>query len=357
MIPYIILFVILLCCSFFEVYNSSISDEFGIAHKTSSKATYAILPAVIILILGIFRETTVGHDSEAYYIYYWSQLDTHSWVELLTDFSTDNGFYIILKVIALFTEDWWCVRAILFAMTFGLYYSALRRESPYPTMSLLIFLGLANLGLMFGILRQALAGAVSLYAYRQIQKGYWIKCLLLILVAATIHKTALLCVFMLLIYFMRLRKFSRIELVLLSVFSYTVFFAAIPLITLIYEGSRYVDIAASDGGYGMLLFILVVIILSGHLMCMIGGNKNRKLSYLFNLSCGALLIQIGALQWSLLNRTTVLFSIYWCILLPQLIGRLPKRKRLQYYLIVAILFGVMFFYQLADVEMFVLHQF
>lgn len=357
MIPYIILFATLLCCGLLEVNNISAFDKSGTTSKNTSKRIYVILPIAIILFLGIFRETTVGYDSETYYIYYWSQLDNYSWKDLLTDFSIDNGFFIILKIIALFTDDWWAARAILFVMTFGLYYFAMRKESQYPTMSLIVFIGLANLGLMFSILRQALAGAICLYAYKHIQKGSWLKSLILILVAATMHKTALLGIFMLLLYFLRMKQFSGIKLILLSILSYASFFAAIPLITLLYGDSRYVGIAGNDGGYGMLLFIIVVLAFLWRLMRMTKANKDDELTYMFNLSCGSLFIQIGALQWSLLNRTVVLFSIYWCMLLPNLICQLPQRKRLQYYLIVAVLFGFMFFYQLSDVDMFVMHQF
>lgn len=357
MVPYIILFATLLCCGFLEVGNVSVSDKLGIVNRKGSKHVYAILPVMVILFLGIFRETTVGYDSESYYTYYWSQLDVWSWKKILTDFSDDNGFYLILKIIALFTDDWWIARAILFVFTFGLYYFAICKESPYPTMSLIVFIGLANLSLMFSILRQALAGAICLCAYRQTKKGSWLKSLILILVAATIHKNALLCVFIVMLFFLKMKTLSGIKLVLLSIFSYACFFVAIPFMTLLYRDSRYVGVASHDGGYGALLFFIVVIVLSWLLIRTTKTTKDSELSYLFNLSCGTLFIQIGALQWSLLNRATLLYSIYWCILLPKLICRLSLRERLRYYWIVVALFGFMFFYQLSDVYVFVMHQF
>lgn len=357
MIPYIILFLALFLCGFLEVSQVMKTNTSDAVCRSYPKKVYVILPVIIILFLGIFRETTVGYDSENYYLYYWSQLDRYSWTELLTAFSTDNGFYLVLKVISLFTEDWWAARAILFVLTFLLYYVAIQKETPYPSVSLLIFVGLASLGLMFSILRQSLAGAICLFAYRQIRKGSWSKCLLLIIVAATIHKTALMCAFMLLIYFLRRRKFSGFKLILFSVLVYAIFLAVIPIMTLFYGDARYYTIAEHDGGYGMLLFMIVIFVLLGHLIRITGTQKNDELSYMFNLSSGALFIQMGALQWSLLTRSAVFFSMYWCILFPKLICCLPQRKRWQYYLLVAILFGFMFFYGWTDVEMYVMHQF
>lgn len=316
-----------------------------------------LFPLLLLLFLGIFREVTVGFDARTYYYNYWLRVDTYSWESLLTDFSVDNGFLLLLKAFFSYTDDWWLVRAILFFITFSLYYVTIAKETPYPSLSLIIFLGLGTLSLMFGILRQALAGAITMIAYRHLRRGARIRSLLFILIASTVHKTALLCIFMWILYFLKTKKFTGVKLVVLSVFSYGAFFAAIPLVTLLYADSRYDSIAENNGGYGMLLFIFIILTLTGHLMRLTDAYDDHESSYLFNLSCGALFIQIGALQWSLLNRTTVFFSVYWCILIPKLIAKLPRQKQWSYYFAVIALFGFMFLYQLTDVDMFVMHEF
>lgn len=357
MFPYICLFCCLVVCAFFETNNVSLSSIGNKSYKAVKRSRYIIVPLIMVLILGIFRETTVGYDSETYYIYYWSQLDRYSWLDLLKDFTNDNGFFLALKVIAIFTDDYWLARAILFMVTFLIYYAAIRDESPYPTISLIIFLGLGSLGLMFGILRQALAGAICLHAYKKIRYGEWTKCLFLILIAITVHKSAILCLFMLMLYFIRAKRFSGIKLVLLSGASYLFMLIVIPLITLFYADGRYETIAMHDGGFGMLIFIISIVVLAAHLMRLTGSNKEDELKFLFNLSSGALFLQMGALQWSLLNRLGAYFSIYWCLLIPKLIYKLPRKKRLNYLFIIIMLFGFLFFYQLGDVDLYVWHKF
>lgn len=357
MLPYICLFVCLVICAFFETNNISFSGTGNRLHSACRRNEYIIIPLIIILFLGIFRETTVGYDSETYYTYYWSQLDRYSWTDLLTDFTNDNGFFLVLKAIAVFTDDYWVARAILFVLTFVIYYASIREESPYPTISLIIFLGLGTLGLMFSILRQALAGAICLYAYRKIRYRGWVKCLILILLAITIHKSAILCFFMLVLYFIRAKQFSGIKLVLLSIMSYLFLLIAVPIAALFYKDGRYETIRMSDGGFGMLIFIISIVVLTVHLMKKTGSNKDDELKFLFNLSSGALFLQIGALQWSLLNRLVVYFSINWCLLIPKLIYKLPRKQRLMYFVVIAVLFGFLFFYQLGEVYMYAWHKF
>ncbi len=358
MIAYIVLFSILLICGIYEVCNRSRTTVLGdTVVKYQPKKYYLIIPILFVLVMGIFRETTIGYDSETYYIYYWACIDKYSWAYLFTHFSIDNGFYIILKLIAIFTSDWWFARAILFLITFLLYYDIVREYSPYPATSLIIILGLSMLGLMFSILRQALAGAISLYAYKYIKKKRVLASIIIILIATTIHKSALLCFFVLAVYMLRRKKISTIQLITFSIITYLIFLVCIPFVTMLYADSRYENIATHDGGYGMLAFMIVVTIIIIRMIKLSGSDKDSEIGFLFNISCGAIFVQIGALIWSLFNRASVYFSFYWCLLIPKLLYRLPQKKRRIYFLIVAVLFGFMFFYQIAEVEKYVFHKF
>lgn len=357
MTPYVILVVCLVITGFLEVNNVALTNKSSAFHSTVSRRAYALIPLGVLLFIGIFREVTVGHDAVAYDIYYWAQLDRLSWGKLLTDFSNDNGFYLILKAISVFTNDYWAARAILFVITFGIYYSVIHEESPYPSTTLLLFIGLGNLSLMLGIFRQALAGGICLHAYKHICHDAKWKCFTLILIATTIHKSAMLCIAMLMIQYLRMKKFTGIKLICLSILAYLSLMFIIPLITLLYADGRYAEAIDQEGGFGMLSFMIVIIVLAGHLIRITDSAKDYEMGFLFNLSCGALLIQVGALQWSLLNRMASYFSIYWSILLTKLICKLPRRERILYWIIIAILFAFMFFYQLSEVEMFELHKF
>lgn len=369
MVPYIVLFVCLVFGGFFEVCrpsNPNIIEQEN--QKKKQKNAYAIIPSLIIYFLGIFRETTVGYDGDTYYIYYWDRLDFFSWEDLITNFSIDNGFYIILKVIALLTDDWWLARAILFVLTFSLYYVFIIRESDYPCVSLLIFVGLANLSLMFGILRQSLSLGICFFAYKYLKKKEWVKFTILVLIAITIHKSAFISFFAFIICFFKLKKFTYYVMFLLSGIVAVVFNVVIPIITSTYNSQIYEDFDVEKGGYGMLLFFVIIFTVLGYLMNYI--NKTEDLTEsntelvekdetinLYNISSGAFFIQIGALQWSLLTRTATYFSVYWCLLFPKLLNNLSQKKRIQVYLILVVLFGFMFFYQMSEKNLFVMHSF
>ena len=361
MILYAVLFLVLLWCVMWELDLTTVTCFPPVLSKPYVKRIWNALPVFMIFLFGIFRDTTVGHDAQSYYVDYWCMRDYYSWIKLATDFTMDNGFFAILKIIGLFTSDYWVARAVLFTITFAIYYAVMREETPHTALSIIVFLGLAHLGLMYGILRQALAGSICFLSYTQIKKGAWKKCAVLILVGITIHKSSIICALMLLLYYLetkvKMKKCSGLQLLFLSVIVGIGAFVVIPIITSLYSGGSYADIAVPDGGYGMLLFMIAIFMLLTCLMHKTNTKEDSELAFLYNLSCGALLLQVGALQWSLLNRVTVYFSIYWCLLFPKLICKLPKRQKLFFSLIVVVMFGFMFFYQLSDVEMFVMHQF
>lgn len=357
LIPYVILFICLFVCGLLEVNgNGKLRIKFCSQKEKMVRSIYVILPTVLILFLGIFRETTVGYDSEVYRVYYWEKLETYTWKELLFNFSIDNGFYLLLKIISIFTDNWWICRAVIFVITFAMYYNGIKKDTPYPSMSLMIFCGLSMLTFTFSILRQALAGALCLHAYRQLQNGSWGKCLLLIFLASSFHKLAFMCLLMPAILFFNKKRFSGWKLIILSVLSVVTFLFAIPLIVSNYAGARYENLHYSEGGYGKLLFIIIIIIYTIYLNDLT-GKSTYSMATLFNFSCCALFVQLGALQWGLLTRVTNMFTVFWCMLLPRLINNLPSRERLYHFLIVSVLFGFMFFYQMNDVDMFVFHQF
>lgn len=356
MIPYILLFICVFFCSLMEIYKQrDIIFKFDFVKKTM-KSLYVMLPVLLILLLGIFRETSVGYDSEVYRIYYWDRIDTYSWRELLTDFSMDNGFYLLLKVIAVFTDDWWLCRAVIFVITFGMYYRGIEKDTPYPSMSLLIFCGLSILTLSFSILRQAIAGAICLYSYRQCQKGSLTRGILLILIASTFHKLAFMCLLIPVIFIFLKKKISGLKLIVLSILSMLVFAVLIPIVSSMYADGLYENSTYSEGGFGKLFFIIVVIIYVIYL-----HHRTIKKALpedaMFNISCCSLFVQLGALQWGLLTRCVSIFSVFWCMLIPQLINKLPPKERLLHFGIVAILFGFMFFYQINDVDLYIFHHF
>lgn len=357
MIPYILLFVCMLFCSLMEVKSQGTQIlKLGFTKKRAVKSIYVILPALMILLLGFFRDAYMGYDSETYKIYYWDRVDTYSWIKLLLSFSIDNGFFLLLKVIKLFTDDWWLCRAIIFVITFGLYYKGIEKDNPYPSMALMIFCGLSMLTFSFSILRQAIAGAICVHAYHQCQKGSMFKGVLLIFLAATFHKLSFISLLIPIIFMLRKKRFSGLKLVILSILSGLLCFVLIPIVVSIYAGGRYADAHQSEGGYGKLLFIIVVIIYTSRLLYRT-TEKGTSDEILFNISCCALFAQVDALQWGLFTRSVGMFSVFWCMLIPRLINKLPSKERIIHLGIVTVLFGFMFFYQMNDVDMYIFHHF
>lgn len=158
MLPYIILFVLLSLGGFIEI--SKDKKYYFIARKEINFYNlYLFICVAYFVALGVFRETTVGWDSDNYFTYYWNYAYNLSWKDILLRFSGDNGFYFICKLIHQFTNDYWVFRAIIFCITFLLYFYVIKKETNNVCIGLLIFMGAAQFSLIYSILRQALAGA------------------------------------------------------------------------------------------------------------------------------------------------------------------------------------------------------
>lgn len=357
MLLYISLLVTFGVASIFEFLQSEKILKIVTSRRILFFGTAAIIPFLFFVALGVFRETSVGADAKTYFFNYWLRIDDISWTKIFTDFSKDNGFYFLLKVISVVTDDWWVARAILFILSFSIYYAVIGTETPYPSVSMIIFLGIGFLGMLFGILRQVLAGAITLLAYKQSLYGAKARGILLLLLAVTFHKTSILFILAIILLKFNKNKFSMMQIIVMLGVSYVFFAAIIPFIINTYANSRYELVATSNGGFVRLLFFVMIVCVSYHLFDQTDANDDEECCFLFNISCCTLFIQMGALQWSLLTRVTNFFSVFWCLLLPKLIEKLPSEKRLLYYLIIFILFGVMYLSLLPDIGEYVIHKF
>lgn len=352
MLIYFIVLFILLIFSLIEILQKAPIDNNNldtcyksITLNKNSEIIKRILIWFFICLIGFFRSESMGYDSNNYFIYYFNRVELYSWKELLSNFQIDNGYYLLNKLIYLITSDYWIYRGILFVIVFSLYFVFFKKESPYLALSILIFFGQANLNILFSILRQSIAGGISIYSLRQIKKKHYLRSLLIVLFASTFHKSALIMLMIFPISMLK-RKLSNTKLLIISVISILFFIILLPRIVSIYAGGRYNNYS-SNGGYYILFLLAVSIIGTGIAMDRI-NPKDRWLILLYNIAAFTLAIQIGALQWALFTRIRNYYSVILCFLIPKLLALIPQKRRLILTLIIVVGYGFMFIYSMAD---------
>ena len=363
---YLFLIAVLAVCGYIEI-----SGKYERAAKYTEWISFALF-----LFVGVFRETTVGNDALSYDTDYFSVANRWKWGSLLTDFSKDNGFMLLTKIIRVYTDDYWGYRAILFTLTLTLYFCAIRENSNYVSVSLFIFAGLSNLGLMLGILRQALAGAICFFSYGFLKREKEIPYALLVLLAATMHKTALICLLYLPLRWFVKKRFSPLIFVFGIWMSLLVGYSILPVAVKLYANGGYVNSMITDGGEKLFLAINVLI---GSVMFFASdtvwhkgkfGNLltpakadekyfyDTEHAFQFNVASSSVFVQtIAMVFWGLLTRMRTYLSIYWVLLLPEAIEKLPQKRKILFFIGLILAFGVMIYFSLNDVDYFVLHKF
>ncbi len=105
---------------------------------------------------------------------------------------TEPGFNLINKVLSLFTKDsWWLFATV--ALLIGIFmFKAIMDQSVNPAFSILVYVLAGDYFNSQNQLRQALAMSIFLYAFKYIKAGDWKRYFFWILLACTLHVSALL---------------------------------------------------------------------------------------------------------------------------------------------------------------------
>lgn len=333
---YLVLLIVVIICCFAEVNIDVLKiGRFRIRMRNLS----FFIVFLFILLLGILRYELLGVDVRNYRNYFYAY-GRYQIKDILSEITRDNGYMLLNKLVSLLTNEYWVYKGILYTITFGIYSVVVYRKSRYPAMSFLIYLGLGFLGFNFCILRQALAVSVCFYSFQYIKDKKPVRFVEFVLLAATIHKTA---VFYLLLYpiandtVKNISLFKKICLVIASIFG------AIFILPYLYQMYRidYSETSTAGEGYEMLLFYIVVIIGIVYLI-----KKTNSRSYFAteeNAAVAVIYFQIVALFFSLFTRMTSYFSLMITTLLPNVIEKCKNKNWIT--LITVIIFSFMYFWK------------
>jgi hypothetical protein len=214
-----------------------------------------------------FRGITVGADTiGTYYNYYkWSLRDYP-----IAAFGSEFGYYAINKILMLFTTSYHSVLILVSTILWFLFFSYICKNSPYPSISMLVFFLTFYYFRQYNGVRQLLAEAIILHGFRYIYERKFFNYCVIIAIAFCFHNTA---IFLLPIYFLyniRLnpRMVGLIVVITKAVTSLTVKF----VLPRILSGTKYYrmiyDIQSYKGGYwvsdiavsGIVLLFCVIVI-------------------------------------------------------------------------------------------------
>lgn len=339
MLVYILLLGVVVLCCLLESFVSVVSFS---RIKINSRTISFWIPFVFILLLGLFRNELLGVDVGNYQVYFTNRYNHYDFSYILAHFDLDNGYIFLNKVISIFTSNFFVFKTIVYLITFGLFSLIIYKNSKYPALSYLIYIGIGFLGINFCLLRQALAYSICFWGFKFFELGKKKIFILTVLLAMTIHKTA---IFFILAYPLTRKMFKQLSIfkkvIIVAIFiGFSLFI--LPELYSFYRND-YSEVAEKGEGGMLLVFYLLIIFI----MSVIKRKREIKMqteNLRYEASFCTLYFQIGALFFSLFTRIANYYALLFTLSIPEAIGEGKNRKT--YMFIFLFSFSFLYIYNL-----------
>lgn len=289
------------------------------------------------ILLGVFRNGSLGVDVQNYQLHFFAVRNLN-WLDTISYGGTDAGFYLVTKVISLFTDDYDIYKSILFIITTTTVSCIILKESRYPAVSFMVYFSLGFIGFNFCILRQALAMSICFFGFRFAKDKKLIKFIFWVFIAALFHSTAIVFIFVYPIINSKISGISMIKKVLLMVVAYIFGRVGLKYVFHFFH-TDYSSVAISNQGMTKLLIYVLIII--GIRMLLSESINNRQKEY--ETAFVSIYMQLIALSFSLFTRITQYFIFYLALVVPEVF---EKRKNNLIYLSFIIVFTILYFVNL-----------
>lgn len=307
---------------------------------------------IIILLLGVFRGEFLGVDQDNYFLAYKNYSEKGVYDIISQWNKIDIGYYLLGNLLSRIGCSFYMFKTILYVFIMIVYGHVVYTRSNNPSFSFLIIISLGFLGFNFCILRQSVAVAICVFAYKYVTEKKPIKFFICILIASTFHQTA---VFFLLIYLLVNFKIlikSEFLRKIVYVFIFLLISALlVPNLTLFYQKNDYSSRIVQGEGIPMLL---VLIVITSTFSLFSSSKMFSEKVYLAKEEMlnddrtiwASVYAQICAVSFSLFARIVN----YFTFILPFTIPKLLKSNRNKYlfFFIYLFIFAVLFVLNLLD---------
>lgn len=300
--------------------------------KIDKKKWYLILAIGYLTLLAILRSTTVGIDTARYYRIYTKIAQQADLFKCFERINIENGFILYCYFLSRISSS---PRLLLIVSNTFMFFSVGRffyKHSEDVSMSVYMFFTLTLFDFFLSGLRQSIAIAILLYAYDALLNHENKKFLILVIIAAQFHTSAII---FLVVYFIYQFKSTKTYLAIAYGLS-TAFFLIWPIILkvillIIPRYSYYLGDSelAARGRLGILfkLVMYLIIILGGELLKRKKHIEKitKEKQFLTRLVFGLPAIAIVALNASVTTRLFRYLEIFLCIFLPNIISQLDRK--------------------------------
>ena len=259
-IPYLVLMFVPLLFSFVRISKNDGKNVIAIGGKRGILNNSCALPVffIILIVLLSLRDVSIGRDLMNYKSYF-EQISVLSLKEI---FRVEvEGLYLLLNwIVSRFTRDFQVLLSIIAVITTLPIAMVYCQDRKHGFLKIVLLMNMSTFVLLFSGLRQSIAIAIALIAYKYVKEKNLVKFLLTALIALGFHHSAFIIFTFYPLYHITLKK-KHLWGVVPSVFFVFIFnkpifnFATMLLGTI--SEDKYTAEIESTGAYSMLILFIV----------------------------------------------------------------------------------------------------
>lgn len=327
------------------------------AKKIKKKMFVVLSFTIMALVLGL-RGAEVGEDTQ-HFIDIFHYARGISWGKALTsgfdtvyntvwgvDLSVETGYLLLNKVIGIFTDNGQWLIFTVAALTCWLFAKFILDNCESVFLPTYIFMCESLYMSAFNLMRQILALAIAIQAYKYIKENKIRKAILIILIAFLIHKTAI--IFLILIPFGRINKKQR-ALKWIFVGS-VVLMASMPILNWIvsrlvprYAAYFTTNFWDSTLGLGSMLLMMAEVVICLYAYYRHLSDNDTEAFTAISCTAIGLACDVMGMQVVIFSRIALMFKVFLFFLFPFASRYFAKGSRKYYRILVMIVLAISFF--------------
>ncbi len=285
----------------------------------NKKKVFIILSFATIL---LFLTISKPYSDMVVYEKYFQSLN-FSRFESINNKDWEILFRLLLYFIRFFTDNPQIMRIIIAFLTLIGPFMFIKKYSKNYLLTIIMFIALGSFYMNFYILRQAIAISIFLFAFQFITDRKLIKYCLSIVIAALFHKTAIILLVLYPLVNIPPSKWKKIITTTIVVVGLV---ASVPLSSFL-AANLYHEYSGNASGKGIVL-LLFYLFMYGTYMFLVKEIRKKEKTEIIKATYFTMFWQFFATQNSAFNRLANYTRDSFCILIPNSIMKLERRKRI-----------------------------
>lgn len=321
MIPYVLIVIIPALFCFVAVDRSEAGGRrICIGSGKMIRSSNLAVPVffVMLFFLLALRHESIGRDLLGYKSIF--RGFSHQRIDNLVKFEPEALYAVLNWGIGQITNNYQWFLVIMAVLTIPPIASIYNEDRRYGYLKIILFLNMSTFIMLFSGLRQSLAMAIGMLAYRAVRKNRLILFLALTLVAIGIHHSGFMILFMYPLYHVRL-KMKHLWVIFPGMLTVLLFnrqiFGVLTRIAMEYS-DKYETEMTSTGAYGSLfLFILFAVFA---FVVADEGKMDKEMFGLRNFLLFAVILQSFAPLHYLAMRLNYYFILFIPLIVPKVVA-------------------------------------